>query len=98
MPIPIDGLADPAWAAELRRASGNDGVVSYWINKSGAGEKQGLKVSKSEISYIAKVFDKLDGLTGLTFVRNGKRTRDSDININSLSGGLGKGFTGDAEL
>ena len=65
MSIAISAITSQKWAEDLRRFSGRDGVVNYWLADSG--ERQTLGMSGREVKYIRQVFERLDQITGLEF-------------------------------
>lgn len=78
MSISISAITSQEWADDLRRLSGQDGIVNYWLADSGEGQTVGM--SGRESRYIRQIFRSLDRITGLSFVE--KQTRaNSDIDI-----------------
>ncbi|MCP9803597.1 hypothetical protein KBY75_08450 [Cyanobium sp. T1G-Tous] len=86
MSIAISAITSQKWAEDLRKFSGYDGVVNYWLADSG--ERQSLGMSGREVKYIRKVFDRLDQITSLDFEEKDSRAK-SDIDfycVDSLNG------------
>ena len=78
MSIAISAITSQKWAEDLRRFSGRDGVVNYWLADSG--ERQTLGMSGREVKYIRQVFERLDQITGLEFEEKNSRAK-SDIDL-----------------
>lgn len=85
MGISPSAIIDRDAANSLSYYSGGDGVVTYWINKRGAGQRYGLPFSRPEIRFIRRTFKQIDRLTGLTFQEVASQSL-SNIDVNCVRG------------
>ncbi|EDY37300.1 hypothetical protein CPCC7001_178 [Cyanobium sp. PCC 7001] len=87
MGIPTDGIINPGLARRLGDFLDDSGVVTYYLDLSGGGRelvggrfRKTSGMSKRERRFITGFMDRLDQLTGLSFVRtDSKETALVDI-------------------
>ncbi|MEX0589171.1 MAG: hypothetical protein WD136_07930, partial [Cyanobium sp.] len=78
MSLPASAITSQQWAEDLRRFSGRDGIVNYWL--ADGVNRQSLGMSRQEKKYIRELFSQLDQITGLRFEEKNRRA-NSDIDL-----------------